>query len=93
MIYHQDNNHVAKKSYHLYDDLMGIYHITGSGQLILSASTYRDSVTMELNLVASPVNSQLTMEKAYVFNEPVMNMFLESGESDFNAFLEQIIQK
>ena len=48
---------------------------------------------MELNLVASPVNSQLTMEKAYVFNEPVMNMFLESGESDFNAFLEQIIQK
>ena len=90
MLFRPNNNHVDTRSYKLYDDIFGIYHITSTGQFICSSSDQRDLAMMELDLVFSPVYKSLELIGNYELNEPVMAQFLSSGYDDFNDFLKQI---
>ena len=90
MIYRQDNDHVQKVPYHLYDDLVGLYHLTPLGQLVAVSHSNQDRLRLGMDLGTGELADRLALEGSYAFSEPVMNLFLESGEEDFSAFLATI---
>lgn len=90
MLFRPNNNHVDTRDYRLYDDMFGVYHITSTGQFIVSANTQQDMALLELDLVFSPIYKVMEIKGNYEFNEPVMAQFLASGYDDFNDFLKEI---
>ncbi|MBR3147456.1 MAG: hypothetical protein IKF54_04855 [Eubacterium sp.] len=90
MLFRPDNNHVDTRDYRLYDDIFGIYHLTSTGQFICSANSQHDMAMLELDLVFSPIHTDLKLKGNYEFNEPVMAQFLSSGYDDFNDFVAEI---
>ena len=90
MIFYPDNGHVASKSYRLYNDLLGIYHLTGSNQLIVSASSLNSIRKLEVDLTFSTVYTLLELKDSYEFNEPVLMQYLESDFSNFEDFISAI---
>jgi hypothetical protein len=90
MIFYPDNGHVAKKSYRLYDDLLGIYHVTGAGELIASSSSLDGIRKLEMDLTFSTAYHKLTTKASYEFNEPVLMQYLESDYDNFDEFINAI---
>ena len=90
MILRSNNEHVNKKNYKLYDDMMGVYHLTGNGQLIIAANSLKDIQLLEMDLALSAMYSGLELRNSFEFNEPVLAQYLESDFSDFMDFIDAI---
>ncbi|NLD11006.1 hypothetical protein [Aminicella lysinilytica] len=90
MMLRSNNEHVNKKNYKLYDDMMGIYHLTGDGQLIIAANSLDDIQRLEMDLTFSTLYADLKLKNSYEFNEPVLAQYLESDFSDFMDFIDAI---
>lgn len=90
IMFHPDNEHVAKSNYRLYEDLLGVYHVTRGGQLLASANNLASIRKLELDLALSGMAGNLEIEGSYEFNEPVLMQFLDSDFSSFTEFIEAI---
>jgi hypothetical protein len=90
MIFNPDNMHVSSRQYRLYEDLVGIYHVADSRQLIAAAGSLTNIRKLELDLTLSAAYRFLELDASYEFNEPVVTHFLESEYTSFSDFVEAI---
>ncbi len=90
MIYHQNNEHVDKDEYFLYNDLLGLYHIGDNGELIVASPTLESIRRMELDIQFSRVQNMIESQGSFEFNEPVVMQYLESDFPSFLDFMEAI---
>ncbi len=90
MIYHPNNSHVDLPNYYLYNDLLGIYHIEESGELLIASPTLRGIRKLELNLNISRLKPMLKTNAGFEFNEPVLLQYLESDFTSFLSFIDAI---
>ena len=90
MIFHPDNRHVAKKEYRLNEDVLGLYFVSLSGQLICAAYSLDEIHCLEADLATSPLRKSLLPISKYEFQEPVLYEFIQSGFDDFELFVDAI---
>ncbi|MGN1333851.1 MAG: hypothetical protein ACI4U1_01945 [Anaerovoracaceae bacterium] len=90
MIFYPHNDHVRKKDYRLSDDVLGIYYILNSGQVILCAYERKNIGLLEKDLLSSPMSPVLLPSAKYQFTEPMLYDFISSGSYDFEEFVELI---
>ncbi|MBR5230568.1 MAG: hypothetical protein IKW01_06870, partial [Firmicutes bacterium] len=93
MIFHPDNNHVGKSEYRLSDDVVGVYYILDSGQIILSSNDRSGIERLEEDLLSSRYGNLVVPVAKYQFKTPVLYDFISSGHDDFELFVEMISQK
>ncbi len=90
MMFHPNNDHVAKQEYRLNEDVMGIYYVSDSGQLISTAYSPEEIQLMEENLINSPVCDQLLTVSKYEFPDSLLYEYIESDFGDFDTFISTI---
>ncbi len=90
MIFHPNNKHVNKREYRLNEDVLGLYFLSNSGQLICAAYTVDEVLQMEWDLVRSPYRRRLVPVEKYQFKESVLYEFIQSGFDFFEDFVEAI---
>ncbi len=90
MIFHPNNNHVAKQEYRLNGDVMGIYYVSDSGQLISTAYSLEEIELMEQNLINSPICEQLLTASKYEFPDSLLYEYIESDFGEFDTFISTI---
>ncbi len=90
MIYNNNNDHVDSDCYHLYDDLLGTYFLLETGQLISTANTKANKLRLDYDLLLSGPVDKIRIQNSFLFNEPVLNAFIQSGYEDFYLFLNDI---
>ena len=90
MIFHDNNNHVKKKEYRLNEDVLGIYYVSDSGQLISTAYSPEEMDLLEKNLLSSSLKNQLIVTSRYEFPDSLLYEFIESGFRDFDTFIQTI---
>lgn len=81
------NKHVKEKKYMLNGDIYGIYCITETGQLIISAYMPEKINKMEKYFSSSEFNDYITLIEKLEFKESVLYEFVHSGYDDFFEFL------
>jgi len=90
MMFHPNNKHVDKEEYRLNEDVLGLYFLSESGQLICAAYTIDDVLKLEWDLVRSPYRKRLAPVEKYQFQEAVLYEFIQSGFPFFEEFVEAI---
>lgn len=90
MMFHPNNKHVAKQEYRLNEDILGMYYISDSGQLIAAAYSAEEIQALEHDLYHSPMKEVLTPSGRYEFQEPVLYEFIQSGFMNFHDFVDAI---
>ena len=90
MMFHPDNGHVDKWEYRLNDDVLGMYFVSMSGQLIAAAYGLNDIRALEHDLGQSSFARKLIPTSKFEFQEPVLYEFIHSGFDDFNDFVDAI---
>lgn len=90
MMFHPNNNHVAQQEYRLNEDVMGIYYVSDSGQLISAAYSLDEIELMEENLINSPICDQLITVSKYEFPDSLLYEYIESDFGDFDTFIATI---
>ena len=90
MIFHDNNDHVKHKVYRLNEDVLGIYYVSDSGQLISTAYSLEEIEIMEQNLINSPLKDQLLTVSKYEFPDTLLYEFIESDFGDFDSFVNAI---
>ena len=90
MIFHPNNKHVDKQEYRLNEDVLGLYFLSVSGQLICAAYAIDDVLQLEWDLVRSPYRRRLVPVEKYQFQEAVLYEFIQSGFPFFEEFVEAI---
>ncbi len=86
MIFHPNNDHVDQDVYYLNDDVLGIYLVMDSGQIILSSSTSTGIHTLERDFIRSSCIRHSVIVGRYQFEQPVLEEFMMSGFEDFEDF-------
>lgn len=90
MMFHPNNQHVNKQEYRLNEDVLGLYFLSDSGQLICAAYAIDDVLHLEWDLVRSPYRKRLTPVEKYQFQEAVLYEFIQSGFPYFEEFVDAI---
>ena len=90
MMFHDNNNHVKHKVYRLNEDVLGIYYVSDSGQLISTAYSLEEIKIMEQNIFDSPLRDQLLAVSKYEFPDTLLYEFIESDYGDFDTFVDAI---
>ncbi len=90
MIFHPNNKHVAKKEYRLNEDVLGMYFVSDSGQLISASYSLDEIRQLEIDLGTSSFGRKLIPTAKYEFQEPVLYEFIQSGFEDFELFVDAI---
>ena len=90
MIFHPNNKHVAKREYRLNEDVLGMYFITSSGQLLAAAYSLEEIRLLEQDLSASSLGHSLIPIGRYEFQEAVLYEFIQSGFGAFEDFVNAI---
>ena len=90
MIFHPNNKHVAKKEYRLNEDVLGMYFVSDSGQLISASYSLEEIRQLEIDLGTSSFGRKLIPTAKYEFQEPVLYEFIQSGFEDFELFVDAI---
>ncbi len=90
MIFHPNNKHVNKQEYRLNEDVLGLYFLSDSGQLICASYSIDDVLQLEWDLVRSPYRKRMTPVDKYQFQEAVLYEFIQSGFPYFEEFVAAI---
>lgn len=90
MMFHPNNKHVNKQEYRLNEDVLGLYFLSDSGQLICAAYSIDDVLKLEWDLVRSPYRKRVTPLDKYQFQESVLYEFIQSGFPYFEEFVAAI---
>ena len=91
MIFHANNDHVAKKEYRLNEDVLGLYYVSGR-QLICASYSKEDMWELEKDLAKCSIRNGLKPISRYEFLEPVVYEFINSGFDSFDEFVAIISQ-
>ena len=92
MIFYPHNNHVNKRVFLLNEDVLGIYYVTDSGQLILSSFSADGIRAMEGDFFQSGYGIYTALVSKYEFKEPVLYDFISSDFEDFEDFVAFIAE-
>ena len=90
MMFHPNNKHVDKQEYRLNEDVLGLYFLSDSGQLICAAYTIDDVLKLEWDLVRSPYRKRLAPVEKYQFQEAILYEFIQSGFPFFEEFVAAV---
>lgn len=90
MIFHPNNKHVAKREYRLNEDVLGMYFITASGQLLAASYSLEEIRLLEQDLSESAIGHSLIPVGRYEFQEAVLYEFIQSGFGTFEDFVNAI---
>lgn len=90
MMFHSNNNHVAKRVYRLNEDVLGMYYVTSGGQLLSAAYSLEEIRLLEKDLGTALIGTSLLTRSKYEFQEPVLYEFIQSGFEDFEDFVDAI---
>lgn len=90
VLYKPDNEHVNTADYRLNDDYYGIYFFTSSAQLITMANSIAEIKLLNQDLIHSPLGEHITLVDQFLFNEPIIYDFIQSGLSDFVSYVDVI---
>ncbi|MCI8608715.1 MAG: hypothetical protein HFE73_03630 [Firmicutes bacterium] len=90
MIFHPHNNHVNGRVFRLNEDVLGIYYVSDSGQIILSSYTAEGIRALEGDFLVSGYARHTVLVAKYQFKEPVLYDFITSDFEDFEDFVEFI---
>lgn len=90
MIFHPNNKHVAKREYRLNEDVLGMYFITTSGQLLAAAYSLEEIKLLEKDLSEASIGHSLIPIGRYEFQEAVLYEFIQSGFGAFEDFVNAI---
>lgn len=90
MSFKTTNDHVSERVFMLSNDVRGVFFLTDSGQLIVSASTLEGINSLDAMVAQSPLTPYLFTVGKYEFREPVLLEFISSGMEFFDEFLELI---
>ena len=90
MIFHPNNKHVAKREYRLNEDVLGMYFITTSVQLLAAAYSLEEIKLLEKDLSESSIGHSLIPIGRYEFQEAVLYEFIQSGFGSFEDFVNAI---
>jgi len=90
MMFHANNKHVAKWEYRLNEDVLGMYYVSSSGQLLAAAYSLEEIKKLENDLAKAPVGRTLIPTGKYEFQEPVLYEFIQSGFAEFEDFVDAI---
>lgn len=93
MIFYPHNDHVGKKEYRLSDDVLGLYYVLDSGQIVLCAYERKNINLLEEDLFSSPIGSLMLPIGKYQFKEPVIHDFISSECEDFEEFVDMISER
>ncbi len=78
-----------KKEYRLNEDVLGMYFVSDSGQLISASYSLEEIRQLEIDLEL-PFGRKLIPTAKYEFQEPVLYEFIQSGFEDFELFVDAI---
>ena len=92
MIFFPHNKHVGRNPFHLNDDVFGIYYVMESGQILLSAYSRENLLTLEKDCLTSLGDFVQPVAK-YRFDSPVLFDFIKNGFDDFIDFAETISEE
>ena len=81
---------MAKKEYRLNEDVLGMYFVSDSGQLISASYSLEEIRQLEIDLGTSSCGRKLIPTAKYEFQEPVLYEFIQSGFEDFELFVDAI---
>lgn len=93
MLFNKNNNHVGSREFRLNNDVLGLYYITDTDQLIAAAYNMQNIRTLEQTLRKSSLAPHVVTVSKFEFKDPVLYEFMESAFDDFNDFLDVIIDK
>ena len=87
MVFHPHNNHVNKREFRLNEDVLGIYYVSDSGQIILASYSTEGIRTMENDFIRSGYAKYAILVAKYQFEEPILYDFITSDFEDFEDFV------
>ena len=87
MIFHPHNNHVNKRVFMLNEDVLGVYYVSDSEQLVLSSFSADGIRAMESDFFQSGYSVYTSLVSKYQFKEPVLYDFISSDFEDFEDFV------
>lgn len=90
MMFHPNNKHVNRQEYRLNEDVLGLYFLADSGQLICAAYSIDDVLQLEWDLVRSPYRKRISPLEKYQFQEAILYEFIQSGFPYFEDFVAAI---
>lgn len=90
MMFHSNNNHVARRVYRLNEDVLGMYYVSEKGQLLSAAYSLEEIKLLEKDLGSALIGKSLLVRSKYEFQEPVLYEFIQSGFEDFEDFVAAI---
>jgi len=86
MVFHPHNNHVNNQTFLLNADVLGVYYVSDSGQVILSSFTEEGIHQLEADFKESGLSEHAELISRYMFDEPVLYEFVASNFDDFEDF-------
>ncbi|MCI7146338.1 MAG: hypothetical protein MR991_07870 [Clostridiales bacterium] len=92
MSFKPTNSHVNERIFMLSNDVRGVFYLTDSLQLVVSAYSARDICELEKMLTESPLGPYLMENDKYEFREPVLLEFVRSGMEYFDDFVDLITE-
>lgn len=90
MVFHPHNNHVNQPIFRLNEDVLGIYYVSDSGQIILAAYNNEGIRAMEADFIRSGYIKYAILVAKYQFKDPVLYDFITSEFDDFEDFVAAI---
>lgn len=90
MMFHTNNQHVARREYLLNEDVLGVYFVSNAGQLIAASYSLEEIHVLEKDLSAALIGKSLVPRGKFEFQEPVLYEFIQSGFLAFEDFIEAI---
>ncbi len=90
MIFNPHNHHVNKQTFVLNDDVLGVYYVSDSDQLILSSFSSEGIRTLESDFFRSGYGMYTSLVSKYQFKEPVLYDYICSDFDDFEDFVDFI---
>lgn len=90
MAFNNNNKHVDRRVFRLNDDVMGLYYIGDSGEMIIAAYSQATISFLELDLLNGPFGKFIVPLSKYEFKEPVLYDFIQSDFDYFDEFVEAL---
>lgn len=86
MVFYPHNNHVDKQTFLLNGDVLGVYYVSDSGQVIISSFSEEGIHQLEQDFIMSEQSQHSELISRYMFDEPVLYEFVSSNFEDFEDF-------
>lgn len=90
MIFKPNNEHVNQKIFRLNDDVLGVYFVTNSGEIILESYTEEGQRILEQDIIHGEIAMDLLPISKYFFSSPIIFDFIQLENMAFEEFVEMV---